>query len=462
MSTRNAVWRQFIYATLMLALALGAALASSAARRMGDAHLAEGLAIAALGLAVVICVTVVPRLARAVDLAGLFDSVSFRFTKAGAIFITITFVVGMAALNTGNNLLFLIMALFLSAIVASGVLSRSTLRGLSVALQMPDVVYAESAILFRVTLKNHKQFMPSFSLFVEGFRLEGGPSWRARWKRLVKHLGEKNGNGRAGNSLILSEHVYFPNIPARKSVAASVVSRFPKRGRYALDGFMVMTQFPFGFFKKGRRFPASGELVVYPKPSEIGAYFHLLPFTDGHHENPFKGHGENLYSHRPYYLGDSVRSVDWKATAKLGDLTLKEYAKEDDRKVFIFLDNRITESYSEAAAERFERAVAMSAGLVSHFIEEGAEVEFAAPEVTVPMQSGQQHLHRILEVLALLEPSWDSPEEILSWAQSSGDGELRAGGSADKHYKVLLTSRQRGTIPSSIWRTSRVEYFSQL
>lgn len=455
------VWVQFLYATALLALALSAALASSAARRMGDPKLSILLAAAALVMAVVICITVVPRMARAVDLETLFMPVSFKITRAGAIFILIIFIVAMAALNTGNNLLFLILAVFLSAIVASGLLSRASLKGLSVALQIPDIVYAESAILMRVTLKNHKRLLPSFSLSVEGFRFANRPGWRSRFTRFLSRFGQGSESSTPATSSILSEQVYFPNIPAQKNVAISVISRFPRRGRYFLDGFTVVTRFPFGFFKKGRRFQASGDLVVYPQPTEIGSFFHLLPFADGQRENLFKGIGENLYSHRLYHLGDNVRSVDWKASAKVGELLLKEFTKQDDRKVFIYLDNRISADCSPEWIEKFERAVAMAAGLSSHFIQEGAEVEFAAPKSVVPLQSGQQHLHRILEVLALIEPAWNSDKEVFSWPDVTPQGDS-APDSLDKHYKILLTSRPRGTIPAGVWRTSRVEYFSQL
>jgi uncharacterized protein (DUF58 family) len=310
----------------------------------------------------------------------------------------------------------------------------------------------------RVTLKNKKRFLPSFSLSVEGYRTGREWYWWQRAGQWMRFAPLRRRDRKPLSDMILAEPVYFPNLPAHRNVSLSVVCRFPRRGRYLLDGFIVATRFPFGFFKKGRRFQATGELVAYPRPGDIGSYFHLLPFAEGHRENLFKGSGENLYSHRAYQVGDSVRHVDWKASAKLGALVLKEHTRDDDRKVLIFLDNRIGQLHSEALADRFERAVELAAGLASHFIQEGAEVEFAVPQDLVPLHGGQEQLHRILEILALIEPVWECPEEPLSWNTSAQAASGAGPADSEKCYRILLTMRPRGTIPSSVWRNSRVEY----
>jgi uncharacterized protein (DUF58 family) len=120
-------------------------------------------------------------------------------------------------------------------------------------------------------------------------------------------------------------------------------------------------------------------------------------------------------------------------------------------------------AYSEKMAGKFEAAVGLAAGLSSHFIQEGAEVEFAVPENVVLLQSGEQHLHRILGVLALIEPLWDCSEKEFIWPASVAESTIGGAGiPPERQYKILLTSRPRGSIPSSIWRTSRVEYIAEL
>ena len=67
---------------------------------------------------------------------------ALRATRAGWCFIAIIFGVGFAALNTGNNLLYLVLALMLAFLVLSGLLSEASLRGLRVERHLPRELFA--------------------------------------------------------------------------------------------------------------------------------------------------------------------------------------------------------------------------------------------------------------------------------------------------------------------------------
>src|SRR5690349_11254979 len=90
-----------------------------------------------------------------------------RFTREGRWFCGITLGIGVAAINTGNNLLYLILGLMLSLIVASGILSESALRRLEITRQPPTRVHAGRPFLMGITLRNHKRRLPSFSIEIE-------------------------------------------------------------------------------------------------------------------------------------------------------------------------------------------------------------------------------------------------------------------------------------------------------
>src|SRR5258707_12736402 len=90
-----------------------------------------------------------------------------KFTREGKFFVGITLGVGFAAINTGNNLLYLLLGMMLSLIIASGVLSEMSLRGLSVAREPPARPHAGKPFLMGVSLQNHKRRLPSFSIEVE-------------------------------------------------------------------------------------------------------------------------------------------------------------------------------------------------------------------------------------------------------------------------------------------------------
>src|SRR5690606_34235039 len=77
-----------------------------------------------------------------------------KFTKMGRFYIGFTLVIGVAAINTGNNLLFLLLGLMLAGVVLSGVLSESVLRGLEVERFLPMEAQAGQPCLVGLTVHN--------------------------------------------------------------------------------------------------------------------------------------------------------------------------------------------------------------------------------------------------------------------------------------------------------------------
>src|SRR5882762_2236566 len=78
------------------------------------------------------------------------------FTREGRIIVFLSVGVGFAAINTGNNLLYLLLGWLLSFIIASGVLSEMTLRDLRVERRPPPRIYASEPFLMEVVIKNGK------------------------------------------------------------------------------------------------------------------------------------------------------------------------------------------------------------------------------------------------------------------------------------------------------------------
>src|SRR5215470_6602612 len=92
---------------------------------------------------------------------------TLKTTREGKYFIGITIGVGFAAINTGNNLLYLLLGMMLSLIIASGVLSEISLRELGVARTPPDALYADRPFLMGIGLHSGKPRLSSFSVEVE-------------------------------------------------------------------------------------------------------------------------------------------------------------------------------------------------------------------------------------------------------------------------------------------------------
>src|ERR1700722_10029270 len=147
-------WRNFGIAMVVLSVALAIALFSAAVAEQGRLFLAGTTTILALGMAAWVGITIVPALARRTSLRWLKYQVDYRLTREGMIYLGAVFILVLAAVNTGNNLLFLILACTLAGILISGGLSRVVLTGVDLKFDMPEHIFAEQPVLAELELRN--------------------------------------------------------------------------------------------------------------------------------------------------------------------------------------------------------------------------------------------------------------------------------------------------------------------
>jgi uncharacterized protein (DUF58 family) len=430
-------WRSFGIAMGALAGALFLALYSGAAAEEGHLFIAGGSALAALVLAGWVALTVVPALARRTPLGWLSYQIEYKVTREGIVYIAGILVVALAALNTGNNLLFMVLACLLSGLLISGLLSRVVLGGVDVKLELPEHIFARRSVLAVAELYNEKQMTPSFSV------------------SLVSEAAPQSRKNAVANPLpqILDRPVYFPYIPHRQTVRQSVELTFPKRGVYRQDALGLRTRFPFGFLQKTRRVNSKMEVVVYPQIQPTEEFYEVLPLVSGELESYQRGRGNDLYSIRDYQSNDSARHVDWKASAKIGALQVKEYAREDERRVMLVFDPYVDpQATSAKAAEQFERAVTLCAGLAWHFYEINSVIEFRSAGFGTPRMSAGEVIYDILRYLASVTPL----------RQEAGKSFLDTLGDTHDIFKIVLTNQPSGSIPSSLWNTAYFLFVSSL
>ena len=98
------LWIRFLVAIGGLGLAFAVALFSTVTRESGNVWATLILGSIALLLATLVGVTTVPYLARRVAAARVREALDYEVTRAGTIYAVIVIVIGVAALNTGNNL----------------------------------------------------------------------------------------------------------------------------------------------------------------------------------------------------------------------------------------------------------------------------------------------------------------------------------------------------------------------
>ena len=428
--------RAFFLSIAALSVALLLALYSSAAAQLGRIGLASGSALVALAVAAWVAVTLVPVLAKRTPLRWIGYKMDYKITREGWIYAGGILVVALAALNTGNNLLFLILATLIAAILISGILSSITLMGVSLRLELPEHIFAKQLVRAQVELCNEKSTLPSFSLRVEA-------------------IADKNSSA----SAILETPVYFPYIGKHDRLKLSVPITFPRRGVYRQEAFRVVTRFPFGFLQKSRRLNLSTEAVVYPSVEPTHALLEILPGLQGALESISKGRGQDLYALRGYVPSDSMRHVHWKASARLGSLMVREFTREDDCRVLLVLDPHIAASTENSSAttatdtlSRFEQAVMLCAGLAWNFYERNAVLQFRSAGVETALVPAKENIFEVLRYLALAKLVASDPKNALL-SDLAAEPEL---------FKVIVTSQPRGSISANIWQSSYVIFLEDL
>ncbi len=166
---------------------------------------------------------------------------TLRPTRAGWLFFALTFGVGFSAMNSGNNLLYMVLSLLLAFLVLSGVLSESALRGIRVRRRLPREIFAETPVPVVIEIHNAGTRVPSFALVVEDL---AGP----RTERATP----------AGR-------IFCLRIGPGETESRAYRLSAPRRGPLRLAGFRVSTRFPFGLFSKAMLVESPAEALVYPR-----------------------------------------------------------------------------------------------------------------------------------------------------------------------------------------------------
>jgi uncharacterized protein (DUF58 family) len=296
-----------------------------------------------------------------------------RITNFGLGYILMCLVVAIAATNTGNNGLYLVLAAMLAAMVVSGVLSRRNVRGVVCEIETVGEVVATRPAWIKLKLENRLRTATAQALFFLHESLPG-PLW------------------------------IDPLKPGEKRELV-VEGRFERRGVYRDADAGLLSRFPLGLFRKYRRASLAREVVVFPLP-ENGPVPAIPPEdARGGRTHPHaRGTGPDIRTLREFSPGDDPRDVHWKQSARMRQWIVKEREAERDRVLFLAIENALPSPPDGESLERLERAIARCAGQALLLLSRGAEVGFHARGVKIPARGGRIQRVRILEALARLDP----------------------------------------------------------
>jgi uncharacterized protein (DUF58 family) len=318
---------------------------------------------------------------------------------------------GVAAINTGNNLLYLLVSLVLGLIVVSGVLSEQTMRGLRLTGAVPEEIYAGRPALFGAGIANGKRWLTSYSVTLELL----APEARAD---------TASGAGRA-------RFLYLPRLEAGADRLVTWEETLPRRGRHRLAGVRITTRFPFALFLKAGRPALDSEVIVYPAVKPVSSALLREIVGSGDAPTRRRGRGSDLYNLRGYRAGDDPRLIHWRSSAKTQTLTIRELEAETTEDTRIVLTGA-----ASGDSALLEAGLSEAASVAVHLLRAGSGVELVGPDITVPLGRGRGQIRHVLTALALYQPG-AGPVEVPE-AEDVGDGDPRREGRALRELRIRI------------------------
>ena len=387
-------------AAIYLAAAVVAAFGAVDFLEQGRFGAGAGLTLVSLGLCCYVIYLSHARLRMPFFRRSLFENLDYRLTREGFFYLLLVVVVGVAAVLSGNNLLYLVLSCLLAAMLVSGLISRLVLSGLQLDVQLSNAVFARQSFRLSVTLRNLKRRLPSYSIWIAA-TAESGSRRPSRATRGTSRTGEPE----AGPRLDV-QPIYCPMIAGRGKASVSAPAAFPHRGLFENQVFQLRTKFPFSFVERRARLTPTKEITVYPSVESSIAVDKMIEGLEAELCAHTRGESHDLYRIRPGQSEDGARFVDWKATARTGEVMVKEFTRDDRRQVEIVFDPAIPPEEARPAAaysSLFEDAVQQCAALVWRLSESGTEIRFRSGGIRL-LSVAPSDVFGILSFLAGVHP----------------------------------------------------------
>ncbi len=213
-----------------------------------------------------------------------------------------TLLLGFAAVNTGNNLLYLLVSALLGFMAVSGVLGKGNLSRLQVRLSFPAEIYAGRPASVRVRVENRRRRLPVFLLQIA---LPGSDA-------------------------------LFHVIGAGEAAEAEIPYSFTRRGRHRLEQVQVRSIFPINFFVRTLTLPVDCQVVAFPAPRPCAP---RLPGGEkayrGESAATAKGHQGEITRIVDYRGDQPLKLIHWKLSARSEELKVKELAEASAEPVML-------------------------------------------------------------------------------------------------------------------------------
>ncbi|MBI2836405.1 MAG: DUF58 domain-containing protein [Chloroflexi bacterium] len=221
------------------------------------------------------------------------------------------------------------------------------------------------------------------------------------------------------------------NLRAQSSISWQTHVECRRRGQYHLGQAFIWSGDPFGLFQQKFSFGQSQYVLVYPATVDLSFFEVTALGSVGNASGGFLAGrtGPNASSVRELAYGDGITKIHWPSTARTGKLMVKVFGEEHSptvsENIFVVADMHEAAHIGNDDDSTVEYTVTIAASLVKKYLEEGLKVGLALSSDPIGIfrpDRGEDHLDRMLEALALVQPNGQVPVDrfVASCAQQMG------------------------------------------
>ena len=275
---------------------------------------------------------------------------------------------GFAAVNTGNNLLFLLVSALLGFMSVSGVLGKWNLDRIGVRYLPPGEIYDGLPTLLGIELVNRRRWLPIFLMEI----------------------------------IVADRVVYFPLVDPQQSRQKSLEISLAGRGRRQLPAVAIRSRFPVNFFIRSQGLIIDQDVTVFPAPQPCPDLRQADPGGGlGSQQSWQKGYEGDINRISDYRGGEPLKSIHWKLTARHDRLKVKELSAATRKPVVLDL--------AELPGPGLEQRLRHASYLVTKWLRDGWPVGLKAGSLELAPGVGQRQKLLLLQALALYGQDQKAP-----------------------------------------------------
>jgi len=295
----------------------------------------------------------------------------------------VVFVIGSAVVRD-LNVLVLLTGMMIGAFLFHWRMVINSLRQIEIKREMPLHAFAGDSVPISIVVENQKTRLPSWTVVVEDSWDRLGPAVntpRTTKPSPVPKPKDEEGEGQdpldgGAVETVAKKHpptVSFPLVRGGERCCQTYRRHVSSRGQYELPTMRIWSRFPIGLLRATRKAKLNQSIYVYPRLGKLSIRWQNAiesPQFGARKQRQQRGFNEgDFYGLREWRTGDSKRWIHWRTSAKLGELTVKQFERQTDTSLAILLDLHLPKEASQDDLNQVELALRFAASAAVRFSE---------------------------------------------------------------------------------------------